>query len=151
MSLLRWMFSLTYCGYIGEHFVLGSGPTGLGTTGEVAIIYMEKFQIQAIKTSPYPLEHWYWYVDDSELKCHTENSERILEHLNAIEKGVIVFTKEEQHEGSLPVLDLKQNVNRETGEVECMVHCKKHTHQHKCERKVESSTLHEERHHTRVS
>ena len=125
MSLLRWMFSLTYCEYNGQNFVLGSGPTGLGTTGEVAIIYMEKFQIQAIKTSPYPLEHWYWYVDDSELKCRTENSERIFEHLNAIEKGVIVFTKEEQHEGSLPVLDLKQNVNRETSEVECMVHYKK--------------------------
>ena len=121
MSLLRWMFSLTYCEYNGQHFVLGSGPTGLGTTGEVAIICMEKFQIQAIKISPYPLEHWYWYVDDSELKCCTE----VLEHLNAIEKGVIVFTKEEQHEGSLPVLDLKQNVNRETGEVECTVHYKK--------------------------
>ena len=89
-----------------------SWPIGLGTTGEVAIIYMEEFQIQAIKTSTYPLEHWYWYVDDSELKCRTEG-------------GVIVFTKEEQHEGSLMVLDLKQNVNRETGEVECTVHYKK--------------------------
>ena len=122
MSLLRWMFSLTYCEYNGQHFVLGSGPIGLGTTVEVAIIYVEKFQIQAIKTSPYPLEHWYWYANDSELKCRTENSGRVLEHLNAIEKGVIVFTKEKQHEGSLPALDLKQNVNRET---ECTVHYKK--------------------------
>ena len=104
MSLLRWMFSFTYCEYNGQHFVLGSGPIGLGTTGEVAIIYMVEFQIQAIKTSPYPLEHWYWYVDGSELKCRTEDSERILEHLNAIEEGVIVFTKEEQHEGSSPDL-----------------------------------------------
>ena len=59
MSLLRWMFSLTYCEYNGQHFVLGSGPIGLGITGEVAIICREEFQIQAIKTSPYPLEHWY--------------------------------------------------------------------------------------------
>ena len=110
-------YSLTYCEYNGQHFVLRSGPIGLGTTGEVAVIYMEEFQIQAIKTSPYPLEHWYWYVDDSELKCRTEDSERILEHLNSIEEGVIVFTKEEQHEGSLPVLDLTQNANRETGKV----------------------------------
>ena len=43
MSLLRWMFSLTYYEYNGQHFVLGSGPIGLGTTGEVAIIYMEEF------------------------------------------------------------------------------------------------------------
>ena len=38
---------------------------------------------------------------------------------------MIVFTKEKQHENSLPVLDLKQrDVNRETGEIECAVHCK---------------------------
>ena len=51
--------------------------------------------------------------------------EKILEHLNAIEENVVVFTKEEQEEESLPVLDLKQNVNRETGEIECTVHYKK--------------------------
>ena len=54
-DLLKWIFNITYCEYNGQHFVLGSGPIGLGTTGEIAIIYMEEFQIQAIKSSPYPL------------------------------------------------------------------------------------------------
>ncbi len=43
-------------------------------------------------------------------------------HLNATEGNVIVLTKEEQEEESLPALDLKQNVNRKTGEIECTVH-----------------------------
>ena len=102
MDLLKWMFNLTYCEYNGQHFVLGSGPIGLGTTDEIAIIYMEEFQIQAIKSSPYPLDQWYWYVDDSEIKCRSDDSEKILQHLNAMEENIIVFTKEEQKEESLP-------------------------------------------------
>jgi hypothetical protein len=77
---------------------------------------------RAMKTSPYPLDQWYWYVDDSELKCKEGQSEEVLEHLNNIKPGVIVFTKEDD---ILPVLDLKQRVDRKTKQVECMVHYKK--------------------------
>ena len=125
MELLRWMFSLTYCEYNGKHCVLDSGPIGLGTTDEIAKIYMEDFQIRAMNTSPCPLDQWYWYVDDSELKCKKEDSEKILEHLNGMEEGVIQFTKEEQKDNILPVLDLKQRVDRKTKQVECMLHYKK--------------------------
>ena len=125
MELLRWMFGLTYCEYNGKHYVLDSGPIDLGTTGEIAKIYMEDFRIRAMDTSPCPLDQWYWYVDDSELKCEKEDSEKILEHLNGLEKGVIQFTKEEQKDDTLPVLDLKQRVDRKTKQVECMVHYKK--------------------------
>ena len=40
MELLQWMFGLTYCEFRGQHYVLESGPIGLGATGEIAIIYM---------------------------------------------------------------------------------------------------------------
>ena len=121
------MFSLTYCEYNGKHYMLDSGPIGLGTTGEIAKIYMEDFQIRTMNTSPCPLDQWSWYVDDSELKCKKEDSEKILEHLNGMEKGVIQFTncKEEQKEDILPVLDLKQRVDRKAKPVKCMVHHKK--------------------------
>jgi hypothetical protein len=69
MELLKWIFSLTYCEFDGRHYVLESDPIGLGTTEEIAMIYMEEVQLRAMETSPYPLDQWYWYVDDSELKC----------------------------------------------------------------------------------
>ena len=125
MELLKWMFDLTYYEYGGSHFVLDSGPIGLGATGETAIIYMEDFQLRAIGTSPFTLNEWFWYVDDSETKCKEGEAQEILGHLNTIEPGVIVFTKED-HEGDvLPVLDLKQTVNRKTKRIMYSVHNKK--------------------------
>jgi len=59
MELLKWMFDLTYCEYGGNHFVLDSGPIGLGATGKIAIIYLEYFRLRAIETSPYALNEWF--------------------------------------------------------------------------------------------
>ena len=84
-------------------------------------IYMKEFKLRALKTSPHPLDEWYWYVDGSELKCKDERSERILVHLNSVKLGVIVFPKEDQENDILPVLNLKQKVDRKTKQVECMV------------------------------
>ena len=66
------MFGQTYCKYNGHFYSLDSGPIELGVTGELAIIYMEEFQIRAITASPYQLEQWFWYVNDLETKCKTE-------------------------------------------------------------------------------
>ena len=60
IKLLKWMFDLTHCGYGGSHFVLDIGPIGLGAAGEIAIIYMEYFQLRAMETFPYPLNMWFY-------------------------------------------------------------------------------------------
>ena len=86
---------------------------------------MEEFQICAMQTSPYPINQWYWYVDNSEMKCEEGQSERVLEHLNSIKPGIITFTKENQVEDALPVLDLKQKVHRKAKQIECTIHYKK--------------------------
>ena len=86
MELLKWMFHLTYCEYGGSHFVLDSGSIGLSATGEIEIIYMEDFQLRAMETSPYPLNEWFWYVDDSETKCKEGGAQEIVDHLNTIEQ-----------------------------------------------------------------
>ena len=86
---------------------------------------MEDFQLRAIETSPYTLNEWFWNVDDSETKCKEREAQEILGHLNTIESGVIVFTKEDQEGDVLPVLDLKQTVNRKTKKIMYSVHYKK--------------------------
>ena len=125
MKLLKWIFSLTYCEYDGRHYELDCGPIGLSVVGEVAIIYMEDFQLRA-KHEEFPeINEWPWYVDDSVLKCEMGRPKRILDHLNSIEPGVIVFTKEEEENNKLAALDLGLNVNRKTKKVEFNIHYKK--------------------------
>ena len=125
MKLLRWIFSLTYCEYNGVHYVLDCGPIGLSIVGEVAIIYMEEFQLKA-KSEEYPeLNDWPWYVDDSVLKSKCNKTNDILEHLNSIDPEHIKFTMEEEVNNKLGVLDLGMNVNRRTKKVEFSVHYKK--------------------------
>ena len=125
MKLLRWIFALTYCEYGGKHYVLDCGPIGLSVVGEVAIIYMEDFQMRT-KSERFPeLENWPWYVDDSVLKCKREKASEILKHINGIEPNTIKFTKEEEENNKLAVLDLELNVNRTEKKIECNVHYKK--------------------------
>ena len=124
MELLKWIFQDTYCEYAGKHYVLDSGPIGLGVTGEVAIIYMEEFQIKVMKTSPIEINSWPWYVDDSETKCKKEDTETIINYLNSIDSDNIKFTKEEPVEDTIAVLDLKQIINRHTKRLEFTVNYK---------------------------
>lgn len=125
MKLLRWIFKLTYCEYEGKHYVLDCGPIGLSVVGEIAIIYMEEFQMIA-KSAEFPeLENWPWYVDDSVLKCKQDRASTILEYLNSIDPEHIRFTKEEEENNKLPSLDLELNVNREEKRVEFNVYYKK--------------------------
>jgi len=123
MKLLRWTFALTYCEYQGKHYILDCGPIGLSLVGEVAIIYMEEFQMNA-QSDEYPeLRDWPWYVDDSVLKCKINRAEEILNHLNSQEPE-IQFTKEEEEDNKLAVLDLELNVNRKRKQIEFNVHYK---------------------------
>jgi hypothetical protein len=71
------------------------------------------------------LNEWFWYVDDRGIKLKKDQLDAVLDHLNSIDKWIIEFTKEEQENDVIPVLDLKQKVNRRTKQIECMVHYKK--------------------------
>ena len=63
-----------------------------------------------------------WYVDDSILKCKHNKAGAILDHLNSIEPDAIKFTKEEEENNKLSVLDLELNVNRKKKKIEFNVH-----------------------------
>ena len=110
MKLLKWTFKLTYCEYGGNHYTLDCGPIGLSIVGEVAIIYMEEFQMKVKSAESPELQEWPWYVDDSVLKCKRNRSDVILDHLNE-QDTAIKFTKEEEKDNKMSLLDLECNVN----------------------------------------
>ena len=64
------------------------------------------------------------YVDDSLLKCKKEKTTQILDHLNSIEPNATKFTKEEEENNQLAILDVELNVNRKTKKIEFNVHYK---------------------------
>ena len=147
MKLLRWIFAVTYCEYNGRHYILDCGPIGLNVVGEVAIIYMEDFQMRA-QSEDYPeLSQWPWYVDDSVLKCKRDRTDVILAHLNSIEPEHITFTKEEEVEGKLAVLDLELSINRKTKKIEFGVHYKKTHTNITIKNKIEPQRKHQESNH----
>ena len=85
---------------------------------------MEEFQMK-VKTEEYPeLQQWPWYVDDSVLKCRRNRAEEILNHLNSQEPE-IKFTKEEEENNKIAVLDLELNINRKRKKIDFSVHYKK--------------------------
>ena len=71
------------------------------------------------------MDNWPWYVDDSVLKCKRHKAQDILDHINSIEPEHIKFTKEEEENNKLAVLDLELNVNRKKKKIEFNVHYKK--------------------------
>ena len=149
MKLLRWTFKLTYCEYENKHFILDCGPIGLSIVGEVAIIYMEEFQMKA-KTEEYPeLREWPWYVDDSVLKCKRSRAEDILNHLNNQEPE-IKFTKEEEEDNKIAVLDLELNINRKRKKIEFNVHYKKNKHKHHTQETIQPPRVDKERSDQRI-
>lgn len=76
-------------------------------------------------SSSYPLNEWFLYVDDSETRFKGGEAQEILDHLHTIKPGVTVFTKEDQEGDVLPVLDIKQIVDRKTKKIMYSVHYKK--------------------------
>ena len=77
-----------------------SGPIGLRDTIEIAIIYMEDFELKVIETTPYRLVCMSMTATQgSKMKKLKESS---VDHLNTIRPGVIEFTKEDQEGDTLP-------------------------------------------------
>ena len=82
---------------------------------------MENHQIRAISTSPYQLEQWFWYADDFETKCKSDEAKQILDHWNSIEPGVICLTMKDILNDEIAVSDFKQKIDRKRKSIEFSV------------------------------
>ncbi|XP_013142387.1 PREDICTED: uncharacterized protein LOC106106354 [Papilio polytes] len=71
----------------------------------VANIFMEHFEDNALRTAPIKPRYWWRYVDDVFAIVTRQGLSLLLDHLNSIHPK-IVFTKEEETDGTLPFLDV---------------------------------------------
>ena len=72
----------------------------------IANLYMEEFEIQAIRTSKTPPTLWKRYVDDTFTIIKKNNRDSFLEHLNSIHPNIRFTCEEVRENGSMPLLDI---------------------------------------------
>ena len=72
----------------------------------VANLYTEKFEIQAINTTPQPLLFWRRFVEDTFIILQSSQKTSFLEHLNSIDEHIQFTSEEAGNDGSIPFLDV---------------------------------------------
>ena len=72
----------------------------------VANLYMESFEVEALRSAPHPPYLWKRFVDDTFTILQSSQKDGFLEYLNSIDQH-IQFTAENQREdGAMPFLDI---------------------------------------------
>ena len=117
------MFGLAYCEYDERRYILECGqcgPIGLEAIGS-------RYTWKNLNSMhwKHPHTHWMNGIGTSMAVNWNARTTKAKEyfnvHLNSVKPGVIVFPKKDQENDILPVLNLKQKVDRKTKQVECMV------------------------------
>ena len=91
----------------------------------VANLFMEWFEEHAIQSYIHEIRLWRRYVDDTIVALHASKLDHFTDHINSIDEN-IKFTREEEVERSLPMLDAK-TTRSEQGELSFTVY-RKPTH-----------------------
>ena len=71
----------------------------------VANLYMEDFEIKAIKTAKHPPRIWKRYVDDTFVVIESAKKEKFLEHINKMDPHIQFTTEDAKADGSIPFLE----------------------------------------------
>ena len=71
----------------------------------VANLYIEDFEIKAIKTAEYPPRIWKRYVDDTFVVIDSARKKKFLEHINNMDPHIQFTTDNAKADGSIPFLD----------------------------------------------
>ena len=114
ISLLEFCITSTYFSFQGKFYEQVEGAAmGSPLSPIVANIYMENFEVEAIRSALSPPQFWKRYVDDTFTILQSSKKEEFLEYLNSIDQQ-IQFTAENQREdGAMPFLDILVSPGRD--------------------------------------
>ena len=107
ICLLEFCLKDTYFMFQGKYFEqLEGAAMGSPISPIVANLYMENFEVEAMRSAPHPPHLWKRYVDDTFTIIESSYKSEFLKHINSID-GHIQFTCEDQRDdGAMPFLDI---------------------------------------------
>ena len=71
----------------------------------IANIFMEKFEIEALESSPHPPSLWKRFVDDTFVILESQYKEEFFNHINSIDENIQFTAETTKADGSMPFLD----------------------------------------------
>ena len=106
-SLLEFCITSTYFSFQGKFYEQVEGAAmGSPLSPIVAYLYMESFEVEALRSAPHTPYLWKRFVDDTFTILQSSQRDGFLEYLNSIDQH-IQFTAEDQREdGAMPFLDI---------------------------------------------
>ena len=107
ISLLEFCITSTYFSFQGKYYEQVEGAAmGSPLSPIVANIYMETFEVEAIRSAPSPPKFWKRFVDDTFTILESSKKEEFLTHLNSIDQQIQFTAEESREDGAMPFLDI---------------------------------------------
>ena len=114
ISLLEFCITSTYFSFQGKFYDQVEGAAmGSPLSPIVANIYMETFEVEAIRSAPSPPIFWKRYVDDTFTILESSKKQEFLEHLNSIDQQIQFTAEEPREDGAMPFLDILVSPGRD--------------------------------------
>ena len=105
--LLEFCITSTYFSFQGKYYEQVEGAAmGSPLSPIVANIYMETFEVEAIRSAPSPPKFWKRFVDDTFTILESSKKEEFLTHLNSIDQQIQFTAEESREDGAMPFLDI---------------------------------------------
>ena len=92
----------------------------------VANLYMDSFEVEAMRSAPHPPYLWKRFVDDTFTIIESSKRNELLEHINSIDSHIQFTAEDQRSDGVMPFLDILITPNRD-GSLSTSV-CRKPTH-----------------------
>ena len=107
LSLLEFYITSTYFSFQGKFFEqLEGAAMGSPLSPIVANLYMESFEVEAIRSAPHPPCLWKTFVDDTFTILQSSHKEEFLEHLNSVDHHIQFTAEDQRSDGAMPFLDI---------------------------------------------
>ena len=108
LSLLEFCLNSTYFSFQGKYFEqLEAAAMGSPISPIVPNLYMEGFEVETIRSAPYPSYLWKRFVDDTFTIIELSQKNVFLEHINSIDEHIQFTAEDQRSDGAMLFLDIQ--------------------------------------------